>query len=138
MPLSRQMRLNLEAANGAPLRYTPGRAVPSTCRHCNRLVLAGWDDTICARWAILDPVHLTPTQEAACWLHLGIITYELLGIPGKWQFGRIRVAPWITNLLVSKPIGFVTPAHTCRPPPSNDLIPVYPPHSDNLPEFPPF
>lgn len=137
-PIPAQLRLALEEANGAPLRYAPGRAIPTTCQ-CGARILAGWDDRVLAGWATLDPVNLTPTQEAACWLHLATPTWEIFGHPGAWRFGRIRTAPWMKTILTPKPIGRVVPAHKCgTPPPSRDQIPLRPPRGNQYPDQPPF
>lgn len=131
-------RRALETANGAPLRYAPGRAIPSTCRHCGRTVLAGWDDTTMAVWTILDPVALTPTQEAACWLHLNTPTWEVFGHPGAYRFGRTRTAPWMHTIHTPTPIGKVMPVHKCTPPPGTQWVPVRPPGKTKYPDHPPF
>lgn len=138
-PVDKYIQAALEAANGAPLRYAPGRAIPTPCPHCGAPTLAGWDDTVCASWATLDTVTLTPTQEAACWAHLATTTREIFGTPGHYRFGRIRTAPWMTVINMPTPKGLILPDHKCgTPPPSHNRIPTHPNRHTRYPDRPPF
>lgn len=128
----------LQETNGAPLRYAPGRAIPTQCPHCGATTLAGWDDTSLAAWTTLDPINLTPTQEAACWLHLNIPTWEMFGQPGAFRFGRMRTAPWMKRISTPTPKGPILPTHTCKPPPGTNHIQVHQPPKHHHPENPPF
>lgn len=134
------LRASLVAANaGAPLRYSSNKAIPSNCKHCGAVTLAGWDHPITmAAFRVVDPTPITTATEAACWLHLDRYTIEVNGWPGGWRFGTLRTHPKVATIFGGPHIkGHVLPEHKCGQLLTTELLQLTS-SSATYPDIPPY